>query len=267
MLLGRQVPAAADYAPELLYPIPRSAGRSALGISARTLPFFGEDIWHAYEMSWLEPCGRPVAFIGRLRVPATSANIVESKSLKLYLNSLNNVRFADTETAIETILGDLTPVLGVRPQLTLQGIGARGYSFSALPGGCIDGEKLVRPASEPAAALLQLAGAQAVEESLFSHLLRSLCPVTGQPDWATLWVHYRGPQIDRASLLRYVVAYRNHQDFHEQCVERIFCDLQDACRPDYLAVHGLYSRRGGLDISPWRSSQAEPAPVRQLNRQ
>jgi 7-cyano-7-deazaguanine reductase len=270
LLLGRQVEYRDTYAPELLQPIERQRGRAALGLAPTALPFRGEDVWHAYELSWLEPDGRPVAAAGRLFVPADSPAIVESKSLKLYLNSLNNSVFESREQVRSILTADLSRAAGAAVGVELLACDDSSLAGVTAPGTCVDSEAFTREAREPAAALLSHAkGLPAVddEETLHSHLLRSLCPVTAQPDWATLVVWMRGARVDRASLLRYVVSFRRHQEFHEQCVERIFCDLLSALAPGALSVQALYTRRGGLDISPWRSTEAGAAPRYRLDRQ
>ena len=266
MLLGQQVKGPAQYAPEILFPIARKQSRESLGLVGGDLPFYGEDIWHAYELSWLQKDGRPVIFLGRFHVPADSPNLVESKSLKLYLNSLNNMEFASSESAVKTITTDVSTVVGADVRLELFGPDDREFCGKILAGDCIDGELL--PAVVEAGASTQLCASGAeVEESLYTHLLRSLCPVTGQPDWATVWIKYRGPKIARGELLRYFLGFRDHQEFHEQCVERMYMEIQKACKPSALQIQAFYTRRGGLDISPWRSSEPGRAPTMRLNRQ
>jgi 7-cyano-7-deazaguanine reductase len=264
MVLGRQVKGPTRYAPELLYPIPRQQSRAELGLTAAKLPFFGEDIWHAYELSWLQAGGRPAVWLGRIHVPADSPNLVESKSLKLYFNSLNNNEFADEHDAVATIAADLSAAAGAEVRLQLFSPQDKAFAGVSLPGESLDNEPL---SDAGAAGPRCCASGEWVEESLYTHLLRSLCPVTGQPDWATVWLSYRGQKIDRGSLLSYFLGFRDHQEFHEQCVERMYMGVQAACQPETLQVQALYTRRGGLDISPWRSSQPGSAPTHRLNRQ
>jgi 7-cyano-7-deazaguanine reductase len=266
MLLGRQAPDVADYAPHLLYPIPRGEGRSRLGLGA-TLPFTGVDLWHAYEISWLESTGKPVVRVGRFAIPATSPAMVESKSFKLYLNSLNNTRFAGEAEVRETLRRDLGAAVGADLEVTLLQPDDPRLATAVPPGICLDSLPVSPPAGEPVAQMLALAGEDLVEEHLYSHLLRSLCPVTGQPDWATVCCHYRGRPLERGSLLHYIVAYRQHREFHEQCVERMFRDILAACRPAYLRIQALYTRRGGLDICPLRSSDPAAEPLPRTGRQ
>ena len=266
MLLGRNVPPAESYAPELLRPISRAAGRAALGMGEAPQ---GADLWHAYEMSWLDGTGKPLVRVGRFTVPANTPNMIESKSFKLYLNSLNNERFDSERAAKERIVGDLRKVTGGTVVLELSSVDDPSLAGVPLEGDCLDSLPLDSGVpSEPGPGLLLLADAASlVEERLYSHLLRSLCPVTGQPDWATVWLHYRGRALERAALLRYVLSFRNHQEFHEQCVERMFHDITATCDPEFLHIQGFYTRRGGMDINPFRSTDQTARPLPRLNRQ
>lgn len=283
LLLGKQVDGKREYAPELLFPIPRAQGRSQLaGFDATAV--FGVDLWHAYELSWLEDDGRPCVWLGKFSVPADSPNIIESKSFKLYLNALNSHRFASRDEAVAVITRDLTLTAGAPVTLALFAVDDAHCGGGQIAGTCIDRASLPEdycPTSPAAASLATgpgfsdaaasgwIAGQQpgSVSETLYSHLLRSLCPVTGQPDWATLVIQYTGPAIDHSTLLAYVLGYREHQEFHEQCVERIFCDLREYCAPTQLTVQALYTRRGGLDINPLRSTEQEAQSWRRLVRQ
>lgn len=264
--LGRQVPTVERYAPELLYPIARAEGRSRLGL-AEPLPFYGVDLWHAYEMSWLDGSDMPVSRVGRFTIPAHSPCMVESKSLKLYLNSLNNHPFAVEAQAVATITADVGAVVGAPVELELFAPDAACLAGRTLPGDCLDGLQAGVPGGEPVAAMLRCESDQPVRRQCYSHLLRSLCPVTAQPDWATVWFSYTGRAIDRRSLLSYLLAYRRHQEFHEQCVERMFRDILLQCRPQSLDIQAFYTRRGGLDISPFRSTDPRSRPMPRLNRQ
>jgi 7-cyano-7-deazaguanine reductase len=266
LLLGKQVPAATRYAPELLFPIPRREARDALGYGGE-VPFEGVDIWHAYELSWLDSSDRAQARIGRFTIPATTPNLVESKSFKLYLNSLNNTVFDDEAAALACIVRDISAAAGGDVALAVFAPDDPALAGAQPSGQCIDTAAGRWPRREPEAEMLQCSRARVVEEQLYSHLLRSLCPVTGQPDWATLWLHYRGPALDHAALLSYILAYREHQEFHEQCVERIYRDLQQACQPEFLHLQAFYTRRGGLDINPFRSSGGGEPPWLRLARQ
>lgn len=265
LLLGRYTPVVDQYAPELLYPIPRRDGREALGFT-EDLPFEGMDVWHAWELSWLDARGRAQTRIGRFTLPATSPNLVESKSLKLYLNSLNNVVFDDDAAALACITRDVSAVVGASVGLSAFAADDPAMAASQPTGVCIDDSDGSWPRREPAADML-VVGSQVVEEQLYSHALRSLCPVTGQPDWATLWLHYRGPAVERASLLSYVLAYREHRGFHEQCVEQIFRDVHQRIQPEFLHLQAFYTRRGGLDINPFRSTGGATPPWWRLVRQ
>lgn len=259
--LGKPTEYRADYAPELLYPIPRQLKRDELGIAGEALPFVGEDIWNAYEVSWLNPKGKPVVALACFRVPADSPNLVESKSFKLYLNSFNQTIFADAAAVEKTLVGDLSAAAGAPVGTKIEVLDGRPQVSVGYPSGVLlDDLDIACDCYQPAPELLATVDGPKVEETLYSHLLKSNCLVTGQPDWAMLVVRYRGWPIDRAGLLRYIVSFRGHNEFHEQCVERIFCDISRRCAPDALAVYARYTRRGGLDINPFRSSGEFPAP-------
>jgi 7-cyano-7-deazaguanine reductase len=266
LLLGKHTPVVEVYSPQLLYPIPRAIARANLGI-VDTPPFHGVDLWHAYELSWLDPSGKPVARVGRFSVPATSPNIVESKSFKLYLNSLNNTAFEDDQAARTCIERDISAVAGLPVGLQLFSVEDPSLSGKPIGGSCLDECTPTVLLDQPDASILNTRGVEAVEEQLHSHLLRSLCPVTGQPDWATLWLHYRGAALDHGALLAYIIAYRQHQEYHEQCVERMFLDISARCQPEFLHIQAFYTRRGGLDINPFRSTDPTARPLPRLNRQ
>ncbi|WP_257385275.1 NADPH-dependent 7-cyano-7-deazaguanine reductase QueF [Tahibacter caeni] len=260
-LLGKSVAYRDEYDASLLFPIPRAAKRAELGLSG-ALPFHGVDIWNAYELSWLDPRGKPVVAIAEFRVPATSPNIIESKSFKLYLNTFAQTRLDGADAVMQRLRTDLSAAAGAAVGVRLQA--AADFAHEALrelDGECLDGIDVdIADYDAPRPDYLQADATTVVEETLVSHLLKSNCPVTGQPDWASLQIRYRGPRLDRAGLLRYLVSFRRHSDFHEQCVERIWCDLQERCAPHYLAVYARYTRRGGLDINPFRSSEAAELP-------
>jgi len=257
--LGQTVSYDTDYAPALLFAIPRREGRARLGLSD-TLPFSGWDIWDAYELSWLNARGKPIVAWGEFRVPASSPNIVESKSFKLYLNSLNQHRFDDLDAVTQTLRRDLSACAGAEIDVVLH-LPERWSQFplSEPAGVCLDALDVAIETYTPQPELLRVQSTQIVSRQLYSRLLRSRCPVTGQPDWGAISVAYTGPEIDPAGLLAYIVSFRQHQDFHEQCVERVFCDIQQRCVPQSLTVFARYLRRGGLDINPYRSTdQARP---------
>jgi len=254
--LGKPATYKSEYDASLLFPIARQGKRTELGLSSGTLPFFGIDIWNAYEVSWLNLRGKPQIAVVSFMIPADSPNIVESKSFKLYLNSFNQTRLAGADALLELLRADLSAAAGAPVQVAL----TAPEDFGKLKMGELDGLLLDRLDIEvdnysPDTALLKSARDEApVEELLVSHLLKSNCLVTGQPDWGSVQIRYVGPAIDQEGLLKYLIGYRNHNEFHEQCVERIFMDLLRHCQPQKLAVYARFTRRGGLDINPWRSN-------------
>ena len=263
--LGRAVEYPREYDPTLLFPIARADGRASLGLAQGALPFAGFDRWHAYELSWLDRRGKPVVAALGLQVPADTPCLIESKSLKLYLNSFNGTRFDDAASVRARIAEDLSRAAGGAVSV-VDGIPA---ATAADDGDLVDALDVeVAHYGPPDASLLHADDSDDVEELLRSDLLKSNCPVTGQPDWASVRIGYHGPRIDRASLLRYLVSFRDHCEFHEQCVERIFVDLVARCRPRRLSVEARYTRRGGLDINPWRATPGctPPAPGRDLRQ-
>lgn len=261
--LGQASSYSEHYDAGLLYPIPRVESRIPLGIEHSQLPFVGEDEWHAFEVSWLNARGKPKVAVARFRLPADSPNLIESKSWKLYLNSFNQTRFDTREQVVETFQRDLSRIAGAPIGVALFDVDDPALAAQQLPGECLDDLDIEIDSYTPDTAYLT-AGEEVVEETLYSHLLKSNCPVTGQPDWGSVMIRYRGPKIEREGLLRYLVGYRQHQDFHEHCIERIFIDLMTQTRPERLLVLARYLRRGGLDISPWRGTPGErpPEPLR-----
>lgn len=260
--LGQTVRYPEHYCPSLLFAVPRQEKREELGLRAgQPLPFFGVDVWHAFEISWLDARGKPVVALGRFAVPANSPCLVESKSLKLYLNSLNQTNFPDARAVAATITADLSHAAGAPVQVAILPLRESPERHFAAPpeGVCLDGLDIdVDVYDAPRAAFLRVhEDAPEVCETLYSQLLKSNCLITRQPDWGTLVVRYRGRPIEREGLLRYVISFRQHCEFHEQCVERIFCDLWQRCAPRELTVYARYTRRGGLDINPLRSHCAE----------
>ncbi|MCK3825905.1 MULTISPECIES: NADPH-dependent 7-cyano-7-deazaguanine reductase QueF [unclassified Pseudomonas] len=255
--LGKSSEYISTYTPSLLFPIPRAAKWAELGLSADTLPYKGVDFWNCFELSWLLPSGKPVVAIGEFSIPADSPNIIESKSFKLYLNSLNQTAFADTQSLEATLRTDLSFAAGKPVTVRIRSLAdIEAEGVMALPGACIDGLDInVSSYEHPRPELLRCDDSRVVEESVHSHLLKSNCPVTSQPDWGSVVVEYRGAALDHASLLEYIVSFRQHSDFHEQCVERIFLDLQRLLKPEKLTVYARYVRRGGLDINPYRSTE------------
>lgn len=256
-LLGKPATYTAHYDASLLFPIPRADKRLELGFNAAAqLPFFGMDIWNAYEVSWLNLRGKPQVAIATVMAPADSPNIIESKSFKLYLNSYNQTKLAGTDALISLLQTDLSAGFGAAVQVTL----TTPENFSALKMQELEGLLLDRLDIEvdtytPNPSLLKADHQVApIEETLVSHLLKSNCLVTGQPDWGSVQIQYVGAPIDQESLLRYLIGFRDHNEFHEQCVERIFTDILRQCKPQKLSVYARYTRRGGLDINPWRSN-------------
>jgi len=255
-VLGRAVDYPRRYDPSLLFAIPRDNGRRDIGIDARALPFIGTDRWHAYELSWLDPRGKPCVATARFELPATTPNLVESKSLKLYLNAFNGSRFDDADDVRRRIARDLSQCVGGEVAVDF-GL----PDFVGDDSACIDALAVeIEAYGPPDAGLLRAEPGDDAVETLRSELLKSNCPVTGQPDWASVRIGYRGPRVDRSALLRYLVSFRDHCEFHEQCVERIFVDVLARCRPQALCVEARYTRRGGLDINPWRATPGHAAP-------
>ena len=263
--LGKASAYADQYDASLLFAMPRAPKREELGIKT-TPPFFGADLWTAFELSWLNLRGKPQVALAHITVPCESPNIVESKSFKLYLNSFNNTRFADARDVRERIRADVGAAVGA-------GIGIKTLGpelFDREPVHEMDGLNLDRLDIEcmhftPAPELLFAEFDEPpVTETLTSNLLKSNCLVTGQPDWGSVQISYSGAQINQEGLLQYLVSFRNHHEFHEQCVERIFMDVWSRCKPIKLSVYARYTRRGGLDINPFRTSypQALPPNVR-----
>lgn len=261
--LGRDSAYPEQYDAGLLYPIPRAANRSPLGIEEVALPFVGEDEWHAFEVSWLNSRGKPIVAVARFRLPASSPNLIESKSWKLYLNSFNQSRFYSRQEVMETLANDLAVAAGAEVSVELFDVNASELSAQQLPGECLDDLDIAISDYTPSSDHL-VVGNEIVEETLYSHLLKSNCPVTGQPDWGSVLIRYKGPKLDREGLLRYLIGFRQHQDFHEHCVEHIFTDLMTQAKPTQLLVLARYVRRGGLDISPWRATPGltPPTPLR-----
>ena len=265
--LGQQSDYPDEYSARLLFAIERAENRATLGLGG-DLPFHGADIWNAWELTWLSASGQPRVATVEIRVPAESPAIVESKSLKLYLNSFAMTRFDSAEAVREVIARDLTSCIGAEAAVNMQ-IPAitEGQTSEKLPGDCIDDLDVDCDTWNVDPSLLKSDINEIATESLHSHVLRSLCPVTAQPDLGSILVNYSGPKIDRASLLRYIVSFRKHNDFHEACVERIFLDILKQCRPTKLTIYARYQRRGGIDINPFRSNFESEVPNLRLWRQ
>ena len=268
MPLGRRSPPVSGRRPETLHPIARADARRRLGIAEQTLPFSGEDRWTGYELSWLDESGKPQVGGLHVGVPCTSPNIVESKSFKLYLNGLAQVRFGHPSEVAEMLAADLGAATGAAVSVHVSGLSDLVVSQEGLPGRSLDGLAPARFEYQCNPGLLQRAQPrELVLETWHTDLFRSLCPVTAQPDWASILVSYTGPGIVAESLLAYLVSFREYACFHEDAIERIYIDIQQRCQPTRLTVSGHFLRRGGLDINPYRSNENDTPPKRRLPRQ
>ncbi|CAG2154524.1 NADPH-dependent 7-cyano-7-deazaguanine reductase [Cupriavidus campinensis] len=266
--LGKPSAYKTEYDPTLLFPIPRQPKRTEIGLAeGRALPFFGVDIWNAYEVSWLNLKGKPQVALATFIIPADTPNIVESKSFKLYLNSFNQSRIASAEALQQLLHHDLSEATGGTVQVRLVTEADLGtQKMGELDGLLLDRLDIETNIYEPDPTLLSADQDETpVEESLISHLLKSNCLVTGQPDWGSVQIRYVGAPIDQEGLLKYLISFRNHNEFHEQCVERIFTDVLRMCKPVKLAVYARYTRRGGLDINPFRTNFNTPWPDNRRN--
>jgi 7-cyano-7-deazaguanine reductase len=255
--LGKESSFDTLYDPKLLFPIPRAIQRQKIAIN-ELLPFQGGDIWNAYEISWLNAKGKPQVAIGEFFIPCESSHIVESKSLKLYLNSFYQSTFESAEQVQQAIQNDISKV--VQHPISVKLVQPSEYKtlfLGTMPGLCIDHLDVEIKQYKVAPDLLKH-GSQVVEEELYSDLLKSNCLGTRQPDWASIYVHYVGPKIDHESLLKYIISFREHNEFGEHCVERIFTDLKQYCKCEKLTVYGRYTRRGGIDLNPFRSDFEGP---------
>lgn len=278
--LGKPTNYISNYAPELLQAVPRSLNREDLGL-VDSQPFSGWDVWHGYELSWLNAKGKPVVALMRCFVPASTPNIIESKSFKLYLNSFNQTRLPSLEEVVKRLKADLSATAGGSVVVELyQPDDTQAFALSALPGRCIDDLDIevtqysLEPRSLKSESANELeqrsreASGDVVSEVLHSHLLKSNCLITNQPDWASIIIEYKGRKISHELLLRYLISFRMHNEFHEQCVERIFIDLMSAFELESLSVQALYTRRGGLDINPYRTNTNQMMPpLYRVNRQ
>lgn len=269
LTLGKTTDYRDTYDASLLQGVPRSLNRDPLGLKADNLPFHGADIWTLYELSWLNANGLPQVAVGQVELDYASLNLVESKSFKLYLNSFNQTRFASWDEVRSTLQRDLSACAQGAVSVTLYRVDElEGEPVARFAGLCIDDQDIAIDNYEFDAALLtDAASSEVVEETLVSHLLKSNCLITHQPDWGSVQIQYRGSKIDREKLLRYLVSFRHHNEFHEQCVERIFTDIQRFCQPESLSVYARYTRRGGLDINPWRSNTGFVPATGRLARQ
>ncbi|KOC89113.1 NADPH-dependent 7-cyano-7-deazaguanine reductase QueF [Winslowiella iniecta] len=256
LTLGKATEYHDRYDASLLQAVPRSMNREPLGLYPDSLPFSGADIWTLYELSWLNSKGVPQVAVGEVVLNASSLNLIESKSFKLYLNSFNQTPFSDWGEVRQTLERDLSACAQGEVSVALFRLQeVEGQPIGHFDGNCIDEQDITIDNYQFNADYLKNATAtEVVEETLVSHLLKSNCLITNQPDWGSVQIRYRGPRIDREALLRYLVSFRHHNEFHEQCVERIFNDIQRFCQPETLSVYARYTRRGGLDINPWRTN-------------
>ncbi|CEK10282.1 NADPH-dependent 7-cyano-7-deazaguanine reductase QueF [Legionella hackeliae] len=261
--LGQKTVYIETYNNTLLFPISRQPKRDAIGIMAQqNLPFKGYDLWTAFELSWLNEKGKPVVAVADIVIPCDSPNLIESKSFKLYLNSFNNTHFSSVESVQQTIIHDLSKVAGRQVSVTIYSPEDFNNSkISHFEGFCLDEMDINCNEYRVNSKLLKAHHDKVENSSLYSHLLKSNCPVTGQPDWGSVAINYSGHRIDNEALLQYLVSFRNHNEFHEQCVERIFMDIMHYCQPTELTVYARYTRRGGLDINPIRSNKEIKQPV------
>jgi len=248
------------YDASLLFPIERIGKRREINIESE-LPFSGVDIWNAYELSWLNEKGKPVVALAEFFIPADSPNLIESKSFKLYLNSFNQTKFKSLHKVQSLLENDLSLAAGKKVHVTVAFLQQAGRSadIQTVDAECIDDLDIEVSTYQMSPGLLAV-GSEEVQEVLVSHLLKSNCLVTGQPDWGSVFIDYQGPKIDREALLKYFISFRQHNEFHEQCVERIFVDLKENCRCNKLTVYARYIRRGGLDINPFRTDDQNASP-------
>jgi 7-cyano-7-deazaguanine reductase len=266
--LGKSSAYIDQYDPSLLFPLPRAPKREEIGLQGSQMPFFGADLWTAFELSWLNPRGKPQVALAHFTIPCETPNLIESKSFKLYLNSFNNTRLADAAEVQSRLRTDLAEALwrgsDQKGSIGVKIIGLDRFDqemVQELDGLLLDRLDVECTQYQPAPELLRANHEEApVTETLVSHLLKSNCLVTGQPDWGRVQIRYSGAQIDQEGLLQYLVSFRNHNEFHEQCVERIFMDIWTRCRPIKLSVYARYTRRGGLDINPFRTSHPGALP-------
>ena len=264
--LGKKSAYISHYQRDLLFPIPRKLKREEIGIIG-TLPFSGHDIWNGYELSWLNAKGKPVVACAEFIIPCESPNLIESKSFKLYLNSFNNTLFDSLETVAAILMHDLSESAGAPVAVKLYELNQAPLSlFSTLAGINLDAQDIACDTYTTTPEFLTT-HTTIIEETLQSNLLKSNCLVTGQPDWGSVQITYTGKQIDHECLLKYIVSFRNHDEFHEQCVERIFNDILTRCQPEKLMVYARYTRRGGLDINPFRSNMPIEVANQRLVRQ
>jgi len=270
LTLGKPTDYCSEYNPNLLQAVPRALNRDGLGIKASNLAFKGEDIWYGYELSWLNNKGKPVVAVAEFRFDCTSPNIVESKSFKLYLNSFNQSRFTSWDEVQQHLTQDLSKIAECQAKVTLFKVDScEALAIAPITARCIDELDVTvdNYTIEPTLLSLSANNEQVENTALVSHLLKSNCLITNQPDWASVYITYSGQKIDEAALLSYLISFRQHNEFHEQCVERIFTDIMATCSPKALTVFARYTRRGGLDINPYRTTEETIAPSLRTLRQ
>ncbi|MFT5757669.1 MAG: 7-cyano-7-deazaguanine reductase [Alteromonadaceae bacterium] len=271
LTLGKPTNYISEYSPKLLQAVPRTLNRDELNVKDNNLPFIGEDVWYGYELSWLNDKGKPIVAVAEFRFPCQSPAIVESKSFKLYLNSFNQTKFSSWQQVQEHLINDLSKTSGMVTQVTLYPVNAcPPLTISDSPAICLDELDVTIDNYKLSPNILEQSNSikdKKVTESLVSHLLKSNCLITNQPDWASIYISYTGKAIDHVSLLKYLISFRQHNEFHEQCVERIFCDIKKYCDISELTVFARYTRRGGLDINPFRSTLIKQAPCSRTLRQ
>lgn len=268
-VLGQSTEYVDTYTPSLLFPIARKLNRDDLNIDEANLPFKGQDIWTGYELSWLNNKGKPMVAVATFAFPCQTSHIIESKSFKLYLNSFNQTRFDSIEQVKNTLTNDLSHAVAMPIAVTLyHADDFNCLPCTPLPGECIDDLDIEINDYDLDANTLKSVSKEVVSETLHSHLLKSNCLITSQPDWASIIIRYTGEKICKESLLRYLISFRTHNEFHEQCVERIYCDLTSMLNITELEVYARYTRRGGLDINPYRSTHNDIVPFSvKINRQ
>lgn len=269
LTLGKKVIYTDKYDASLLQSVPRILGRKSLDIFDDKIDFQGDDIWNLYELSWLNTNGLPQVALGHMILNANSINLIESKSFKLYLNSFNNTKFTSWDEVRKTMEHDLSKCAQGEVEVRIYPLGSQpDNEICSFSGECIDNQNIkIERYDFDSEILKNSTSDEIVQETLFSDLLKSNCLITNQPDWASIQISYKGPKISREALLKYIISFRNHNEFHEQCVERIFFDIQKNCSPLELTVYARYTRRGGLDINPWRSNTFFIPVMTRLHRQ
>ncbi len=257
--LGKKTEYNPYYNPNKLFSISRKSKRDEIGIPDNNLPFFGFDLWNHYEVSWLNEKGKPVVALGEIIYGCNTRDIIESKSMKLYFNSLNNTNFKDEEAVQAIVKKDIEELVGSTVSVKIIPVNHLNDNklFAGFQGECLDELDIQCSLYTVEPSLLKIEE-ENVEETLFSNLLKSNCLVTNQPDWGSVQISYKGKKINREGLLQYIISFRNHNEFHEQCIERIFMDIMKYCKPEELTIYGRYTRRGGLDINPYRSTKHIP---------